>query len=261
MSEIAANPRYISINLPAPEGVRTEQTSSRGDGSIELGEEFARDSIDFSRVVDHLGIHTDGAIAGSQFNGEVFATPEDVIDKVKAALPESLQYDQYGRAELTLTAEGSVIGYSGVKTIRELESIGGVHIERAMRMPGGEAAEVEGVKGAWFPEMALNPKTGKLEIATDSEGMAKNQYGKFEPEALIAHVEEPALLQALATDKFTVILQKDPENEQPTALTIFPGENAPAFPAKIETDTQQTDTLQGGPEAVYWAQHAFVQTA
>lgn len=261
MSEVTANPKPTSINIPAPEGVRIEQTSTRGDGSIELGETFERDSIDFSRVVSHLAIHTEGTVAGSQFNGEAFATPEDIVTRVQAALPESLHYDQYGRAELTLTAEGITVGYSGVKPVSELEGLDGVHIERAVRMPGGEAAEVEDIKGAWFPEMARNPDTGGFEVATNADGSVKNSHGKFEPEALIAHVEQDTLPQVLATDKVTIILQKNPEDELPTALTIFPGENAPAFPAKIESEAFQADTLQGGPEAAYWAEHAFVQAS
>ncbi len=261
MIETGPNLKPTSIDLPAPEGVRIEQTSTRGDGSIEHDEAFERDSIDFSRVVDHLGIHTEGTVAGSQFNGEVFATPESVTETIKAALPEGLRYDQHGRAELTLSVEGTVIGYSGVKPLSELEGLDGVRIEQGMRMPGGEAAEVEGIKAAWFPEMARHPESGKFEVATNPDGTVKNPHGKFEPEALIAHVEEGALPQALATDKLTVILQKNPKNGLPTALTIFPGENAPAFPAKIESETFQADTLQGGPEAAYWAEHAFIKAS
>jgi hypothetical protein len=259
MSEQGTSPNPTSINLPAPEGLVIEQTSTRGDGSIELGEVFESITIDFSQVTDHLAVHTDGQAAGSQFNGELFTTPNDVVESVKAALPGSLQYDQFGRVELTIAAEGSVVGYSGVKPLAELEGVNGVHLGRAMRTPGGEAAEVGGIKGAWFPEMTRNPQTGKFEVVLGRDGSIKNPHGKFEPEAWIAQVDEGALPQALATDKVTVILQKNPENELPVALTIFPGENAPAFPAKIESEAFQADTLQGGPEAAYWAEHAFIQ--
>ncbi len=241
--------------------MRIEQTSTRGDGSIELGEAFERDSIDFSRVVSHLAIHTEGQVAGSQFNGEIFASPDDVVDRVKAVLPENLHYDQHGRAELILSVEDTIVGYSGVKPVNELEGLDGVHIERSMRTPGGEVAEVEGIKGAWFPEMARHPETGRFEVATNTDGSVKNPHGKFEPEALIAHVVAGALPEALATDKVTVILQKNPQNDTPTVLTIFPGENAPAFPARIESEAFQADTLQDGPEAAYWAEHAFIKAS
>ncbi|HSE61236.1 MAG TPA: hypothetical protein VLA88_02990 [Candidatus Saccharimonadales bacterium] len=259
MSEMASNPRPTAINIPGAPGVRIEQTSTRGDGRVEQGEAFERDGIDFSRVTDHLRIHTDGEVAGSQFNGELFPQPEAVVDFVKGALPERLHYDQHGRAELTLTTD-DVVGYSGVKPISELEAAG-LPVERGMRMPGGEPGEVEGIKGAWFPEMARNPETGRFEVAIDSEGSVKNPHGKFEPEANIVHVDKDDMASALATEKMTVILQKNPESEQPTALTIFPGENAPAFPAKIQSATYQADTLQTGPEAKYWAEHAFIQAA
>jgi len=262
MSELPQSPSPKSINLPASEeGFLIEQTSTRGDGSVKLGEKFKRDDIEFSRVVEHLVVHTEGEVAGSQFDGAVFASPQAVIDMLITALPDGLQYDQYDRAELTLTTEGVIVGYSGVKSVSELEDIDGVQIIRDMRIAGGDPAEVEGIKGAWFPEMIRNTETGRFEVATNPDGTAKNPHGKFEPEALLARVEEDSLLQALATDKITVILQKNPENEVPTVLTIFPGDNAPAFPSKIESEVFQADSLRGGPEEVYWGEHAFIQVA
>ena len=259
MIESTTNSKPTVIELAAPAGVTIEQTSTRGDGSVELGEEFARDAIDFSRVVDHLSIHTEGTVAGSQFNGDIFTAPEVVIEKTATALPASLHYDQHGRAELTLGFEGTAVGYTGVKLVSELEGLAGVQIVRGMRMPGGEPAEVEGITGAWYPETSRNPATGKFEVVTAPDGSIKNPQGKFEPEALIAHVAQGAESEALATDKITVIVQKNPETNTPTVLTIFPGENAPAFPAKIESEAFQANTLQSGPEAAYWAEHAFVQ--
>jgi len=258
MSEPVTIPNPKILELTAPAGMRIEQTSTRGDGTVALGETFARDDIDFSSVIEHLRIHTEGSVAGSQFNGKEFPTPEDIISSVASALPEQLQYDQHGRAELTLTAEGVVVGYSGVKPLGELDGIVGVRIEQGVRTPGGEPGEAEGIKGAWFPEMVRNPQTGRFEIATNPDGSVKNPHGKFEPEASIAHVDEAVCREALATDKATVIIQKNPESGAPTVLTIFPGENAPAFPTKIESEGLQVDTLQGGPEAEYWAEHAFI---
>lgn len=259
MSETPSDLKTV-IDLSTSQGVRVEQTSTRGSGVVELGEQFGRDSIDFTRASEHLAIHTDGEVAGSLFNGELFPDADTIIGKVRASLPESLQYDQHGRAELTITTEGEVVGYSGVKPKAELGHVDGVRIEKAMRTPGGEPAEVEGVTGAWFPEMARKPEGG-FGVVTNPDGSVKNPHGKFEPEAWIAHVSEGGMKQASATDKMTVILQKDPESQLPVALTIFPGENAPAFPTKIESETFQVDTLQGGPEAAYWDEHAFVQAA
>ena len=259
MIETVSNPTPASINLRAPEGLVIEQTSTRGDGSIELGETFGSDSIDFSRAVSHLGIHTGGRVAGSQFNGELFPTPDDVVEAVKAALPESLSYDQFGRAELTIAEEGIVLGYSGVKPLAELEGVSGIRVEQAMRTPGGEAAEVEGIRGAWFPEMARNPETGEFEVVLGEGGIVKNPHGKFEPEAWIAQVDEDALLEAHATDKVTVIIQENTQTGLPTVLTIFPGDNAPAFPARIESEAFRADTLKNSPEAAYWGEHVFIQ--
>jgi hypothetical protein len=258
MSEEPLDHRSTALDIPSPDGVQIVQTSTRGEGVIEQGEAFSRDAIDFSGALDHLSIHTEGTVAGSQFNGELFASPQDVVDRVTSVLPEELHYDQHGRAELTITTEGTVLGYSGVKPLHELEQLDGVNVVQGVRTPGGEPAEVDSIKGAWFPEMVRSPETGRFEVATNPDGSVKNPHGKFEPEALIAHVEEGALPQALATDKLTAIVQKNPETGVPTVLTVFPGENAPAFPAKIESEAFQVDTLQGGPEAAYWGNHAFI---
>ena len=145
--------------------------------------------------------------------------------------------------------------------MQELEGFEGVSIEHGMRIPGGEPAEVDGVKGAWYPEAVRDPETGRFETATNTDGSVKNPHGKFEPDALIATTTEDAIQGVSSTDKITVIIQKNPETAAPTVLTIFPGENAPAFPAKIQSEAYQVDTLQGGPEAAYWREHAFVKVA
>lgn len=242
-------------------GTYIEQKSTRGDGSVELGEAFENGNIDFSGVMSHISIHTGGEDAGSQFNGEKFDSTESVIEAVRGLLPESLQYDQHGRAELTILIEGESVGFTGVKSLQELEGFEGVSIEHGMRIPGGEPAEVDGVKGAWYPEAVRDPETGRFETATNTDGSVKNPHGKFEPDALIATTTEDAIQGVSSTDKITVIIQKNPETAVPTVLTIFPGENAPAFPAKIQSEAYQFDTLQGGPEAAYWREHAFVKVA
>jgi|GEM_PF-3043462 len=255
-NENGSNPEVIHAK-----GTYIEQKSTRGDGSVELGEAFEKNNIDFAGVMSHISIHAGGEDAGSQFDGEQFDSPESVIEAVRGLLPESLQYDQYGRAELTILIEGESVGFTGVKSLQELEGFEGVSIEHGMRIPGGEPAEVDGVKGAWYPEAVRDPETGRFETATNTDGSVKNPHGKFEPDALIATTTEDAILGVSSTDKVTVIIQKNPETAVPTVLTIFPGENAPAFPAKIQSEAYQADTLQGGPEAGYWREHAFVKVA
>lgn len=259
MEENQAKPQPPETEVQPHGLVRLEQTSTRGDGTVELGEVFDRGTIDFSAATGHLSIHTDGEVAGSQFDGEQFRSPEAIVSKVAESLPDSLQYDQHGMAELTLTMEGTRVGFTGVKSLQELEGVEGVTVERGMRMPGGEPAEVDGIRGAWYPEAVRNPETGRFETATNSDGSIKNPHGKFEPEALIAKVSQEAMSVASATDQLTVIIRKDPATGAPTVLTMYPGEVAPAFPAKIQSESFQMDTLQGGPEAAYWAEHAFVK--
>ena len=253
------NNQTRTVEIPGPVGVRIEQTSTRGNGTVELGQSFRRDDIDFSGVEDHLSIHTGGRVAGSQFSGDLFREPRDIIDLAQASLPDDLQFDQHNRAELTIAIEGGILGFSGVKSLEELKATDGVRLERGMRIPDGEVAEVDGIKGAWYPETSRNPKTGKFEVVTNPDGSVKNSHGKFEPQAWIATVDEERADEAMTTDKMTVIVQQNPQTGLPTVLTIFPGENAPAFPAKIESEAFQADNLQG-PEATYWDEHAFVKT-
>lgn len=260
MSEISSDPNPMSINIPGPDSVRIEQRSTRGDGSVVLGENFNIDSLDFSAAIDHLSIHTDGEIAGSQFDGERFAGPDDIIAMVTSSLPDTLQYDQHDMVEITIQTEGVMVGFTGVKSIEELHSMEGVTIELGMRIPGGEIGEVDGVKGAWYPEVARDAETGKFEVVKNPDGSIKNPHGKFEPEAYIAKVEGAELSRVLATDKVTAIIRKNPDTGAPTLLTVYPGEIAPAFPAKIASEHFQLDTLHGGQEAGYWSEHAFIQS-
>lgn len=240
-------------------GIIAEQTSTRGDGYIELTEPpFSSDTIDFSRVVDHLKIHTDGDIAGSQFNGEHFKNPDDIVDFVKGILPEAIRYDQHDMAEITLACEDALVGYYGIGSVAELREMEDATLERVVRTPGGEPAVEDGVKGAWFPEITKNPDTGAYETARSSDGSIKNPRGKFEPEAWVASVDKETALDVMATNKVTVIIQKDPETSLPIVRTAFPGENAPPQPSKITTEAYQADTL-GGPEAAYWEEHAFIK--
>ena len=260
------NPNKINDNVSenksgihSPEGTVVEQFSTRGDGKVELKEAFHKDEIDFSGAVDHLRIHTEGDVAGSQFNSEVFDSPEAVIDMVKHVLPESLDFDQNGMAELTLTVENSVMGFTGVKSLDAIKSMPGVKLEQGMRIPGGEPAEVDGIKGAWYPESGRNAE-GKFEVILDGQGNVKNPHGKFEPEAWLAQVDSATAKETLATDKVTVIIRKNQESGVPEVLTAYPGENAPAFPAKIDTESYKADSLKTGQGAEYWKTHAFLRT-
>lgn len=239
-----------------------EQVTTHGDGTLEKQGQFAKVDIHFDRVLQHLKIHQDGEVAGSQFNGEVFKSGEEVIAKIQELLPDTLEYDQFGRAELTITLEGlnQPIGWSGVKSLSELKSAyPDVAIENRPRIPGGEAAVVDEIEGAWYPESSYNPATGKVEIVLDEVGAMKNPHGKFEPNAQIATVDPDNFERSMQTNKLTLIIQKDRDTEKPTLLTIFPGENAPAFPAKINAGGYQVSSLGDTNESRYWKEHAFIQ--
>jgi hypothetical protein len=240
-----------------------EQNTTRGDGTVEKGESFNKSEIDFGASLEHLQIHHGGEVAGSQFNPDVLSDPKAVEELLKQLLPDQLDYDQFGRAEITLDVSNpsdAPIGWSGVKSIDEIRSaFPDAEIEETMRMPGGEEATEDGVAGAWYPEMARNPDTGRFEVAVDSQGNVKNPKGKFEPRASIATVDPERFKDIAQTKKLTLIIQKDRQTQRPTVMTIFPGENAPMFPAKIQAEDYQADTLHNSNESRYWAGHAFVR--
>lgn len=247
-----------------------KQQTTRGDGILRLGEAFARGEIDFQQALDHLRIHTEGAVAGSQFNGAIFENPEQVRQLLGRILPESLQYDQYGRAELTLdiTHPGSEpIGWTGVKSTAELEQSGGV-IEKRMRIPGGVEDIVDGIKGAWYPEMVYDQTQGKMVVALDENGNVRNARGKFEPEVNVATVSQEEFQDTSKTNKLTVILQKDKLTGKPVVLTAFPGENAPPVPSRLNITVieagEQAETIDNLQDPImkdYWEDHAFIQTS
>ncbi len=240
-----------------PTQVTIKQESTRGNGSVELtGEAFSKNEIVFSGVADHLKIHTNGEIAGSQFNGELFPDADSVISFLKKVLPETLQFDQHDMIEMTLDVRmsgGNILGYSGVKPVAELEKLGAVVIS-AIRTPGGVSAEEDGIPGAWYPEMVRDPETGRFAIKTTDSGEVANPHGKFEPEANIAELTDST---DAATNKVSVVLRRDPETGQPIVLTAYPGEIAPPYPAKINTDAYSANSLQGSARE-YWRNHAFM---
>ncbi|TSC76087.1 MAG: hypothetical protein G01um101433_817 [Parcubacteria group bacterium Gr01-1014_33] len=242
---------------------KMEQITTRGDGKVETGEEFRGQDIDFGVALEHLKIHQDGEVAGSQFNGEIFRRSDQMKDLLGRLLPFRLQYDQYGRAELTFTVshrERKPIGWTGVKSHEEIKRIfPGAVIEKQPRMPGGIEAEEQGIQGSWYPEMARNPETGQFVVARDEQGSVKNLKGKFEPLAYVAAIPKEKFQEISATDKITVIIQKDTKTGRPVILTVFPGENAPAFPTKIDSADYKMSTLGDTKETSFWEQHAFIQ--
>ena len=170
-----------------------DQATTRGEKLI-IGEEFDKNDIDFDTSLDHQKIHYDGKIAGGIFNGEIIKDPKDIEILIKKLLPNKLNYDQFKTAEITLditNMSGIPIGWSGVKKIKEIQELfPEAKIEKKMRMPGGELAVEDGIKGAWYSQTGKNEATGKIEILKDSDGNIKNPKGKFEPEANIATVKE-----------------------------------------------------------------------
>lgn len=239
------------------------QVTTRGDGKLEKGDSFNKEEIDFESALEHLKIHHEGNVAGSQFNSQLIKNPQNIESLLKKILPEQLNYDQHGRAEITLDVSRNneeSIGWTGVKDVKEIQKLfPGAKIEQKVRMPGGKESEVDEIKGAWYPEMARNSKTGQLETVKDEDGNIKNTKGKFEPVANIAIVNEEEFKNVAQTNLLTVIIQKDNETQKPTVLTIFPGGNAPMYPAKINSEDFKLDTLKDGPSADYWKDHTFIQ--
>lgn len=251
---------YVAETSSGRAEVTARQETTRGDGTLELsGDKFSREKVDFTGVREHLRIHQGGEVAGSQFDGEVFPDAQAVESFITQALPEGIQFDQFGRVEMTLTVElpnHETIGYSGVKSVTELQA-DGVQVEKGMRTPGGEPGEVDGLQGAWYPEMTRDAETGAFVVARTESGDVKNSHGKFEPEASIATVTDS---EEAKTNKLSVVMQKDPETGRAVVLTAYPGEISPPFPAKITTEAFSADSLEGNA-ADYWRDHAFIKFA
>ncbi len=165
-----------------------EQQTTRGErlDQVELGESFTADSIDFSRVMGHLQIHRDGAIAGSQFSERLFPTTDSIVASIVQLLKERetvspLKFDQFGRAEFVLTVDtpGQPIGWTGVKSLDEIQRqyAQWVVVHHAPRMPGGEVATENGLGGVWYPEQAFNPETKRMDVVRTKDGSVKNPHG------------------------------------------------------------------------------------
>lgn len=258
-----------SIQIMSPKELLTnasvaiERTSTRGDGKVELGEPFSKNAVDFGLSLDHLKIHHDGEVAGSQFNGDLFSDPQSVREFIINHLPDELQYDQHNRAELTLNIDvpsDDSIGYSGVMPSDEIiERFPEANITKETRIPGGIEGIEGDIEGAWYPEMAFDPAEKKMKVVMEN-GQPRNSKGKFEPKANIATVPADKFKEVSATNKLTIILQKDRNTQAPVVLTVFPGENAPAFPAKINSADYQSDTTRDPLQTEFWDNHAFIKT-
>ena len=242
---------------------KLEQITTRGNGNIEKGAEFTKEKISFGSSLEHLKIHHGGNVAGSQFNNKIIKEPQDAEKLIKKLLPEQLNYDQHDRAEITLNISHDnkeALGWTGVKSVEDIHNLfPNTIIEQKIRIPGGEEAEINGTKGAWYPEMSKNPESGQFEVVKDSNGNIKNPHGKFEPVANIATVNEDEFKNVSKTNKLTIIIQKNKDTQEPTVLTIFPGENAPMYPSKINSESFKLDTLEGSSESNYWKNHEFIQ--
>jgi hypothetical protein len=225
------------------------QATTRGR-ELRLGRETFRSSeIDFSSALQHVQIHTSGEIAGSQFDG--FQGPQQVVEFLQAALPPQIHYDQFGRAEVTLQMNRN-IGFTGVISKAELATKHpGTAVQSRQRMPGGTPGEFDGIRGAWFAEMERGPD-GTMIVKLGSDGRPANPHFKFEPVAQIAEG-----VVAVPTNKVTVVIQKSKDG-RPQVVTMFPGDNAPAFPARIEqfnVDSLAPDS----PERRFWDSHVFLR--
>ncbi len=240
------------------------QVSTRGVDPVPM-EEFKKTAIDFSAVLDHLKIHTEGKIAGSQFNGILFKDPEDVIMKVLHLLPDRLYFDQFNRAEIemgVIYGPGQLsripIGWSLVTSFDKIyKAYPDAVIRERPWMPGGKEYWLG--EGSWYPEMVQDSATGKFVVALDEKGEVKNPFGKFEPYANICEVPEALAKDIGATRLVSVVIQKD-ERGLPLALTVVPGEIAPPYPAKIDTEGDKSDTLgPNTPESRFWKNHVFLR--
>jgi hypothetical protein len=215
--------------------------------------------IDYSRVLSHLRIHHSGRIAGGEFNDERFPAPQDVIAAVQNILPPTLQYDINDRTELTAELSEPIVGYQGVIAIKDAEATTTITLEQGMRLPNGTPSTFQGIRGAWYPERAFNQDTQQFEIITDGQGTPVNPYCQFVPLATIAIVDQRLAEDALATNCLTAIIQRNPATNQPTMLTIFPGQNAPAFPEYINAANWKKDTLHDPATNAFWETHAFTK--
>jgi len=225
-------------------------TSTRNSTWVfEEKEKISKKDIDFKSVLPHLNIHISGEVNGSQFDGKVFSNPEEIMEKVVSNLPSEIPFDEFGRSEITLKFSKNV-WFTGISSIEDLKTT----FTYWIRNPWGEEWEYNWLKGAWYPEMAQNPETGKFEVVRNSDWEVANPKFKFEPKLYLAEVPELS-----STDEITVILQKwDNSETKARALTCFPGENAPSVPTyigKYWVDTTAHDSL----ESKYWREHAFLK--
>jgi len=227
-------------------------------GKFEENERVPKSEIDIENCIGHLRIHREGEIAGSQFNSEVLATPEDIISFVQSNLPDEVPFDEFGRSEITLETSKE-IGWTGISAS---ENIDQDNLSVEPRMPGGVEGEHNGVKGTWYPEGKWNPATKTFEVLKNEDGSIMNEKGKFEPFSQIGYVGSLP-----KTNKITIILERDRNSGKVVARTIFPGDNAPAFPTVIQGTNEETGEIEtyvdttgeNSLETKYWKENAFLR--
>ena len=235
-----------------------DRISTRGDGQVEkTGNFFEKNAIQWESSMSHLKIHHGNEVPGSQFNGEVFENPEAVKEFLIENLDQNIEYDQHGRVELTLnlkTPDNKPVGWTGVASVNKLKAMG-AEVVKENRMKGGVKGKLDNEEGMWFPEMKFDSNLKKM---VEIEGGKKE--AKFEPKANIAYVSGEQFRKMGATQKLTLIIQKDNKTGLPNVLTIFPGDNAPAYPAKVDTDSFKANTLKrDSNERKFWNEHAFLK--
>lgn len=248
------------LNISEPIISTIQQITTRWD-NLKLWEKFSKSDIDFAWSMDHINIHINWQVAWSQFNWKVFKDSKELRNFVSNLLPDSIQYDQFDRAEITFDIESDVpIGWTGIKSIDNIQkSYPKAIIQKEIRIPWWQESVLNGIKWVRYPEMIRNPETWKFEVALDQKWNIKNLYWKFEPQANIVRIDSDDFYKLAATNKLTIIIEKNKSTQKPQILTVFPGENAPAFPAKIDTENYKSDTLQG-KESDFWEKYVLIKT-
>lgn len=229
-------------------------SSTRNEtGEFEEQEKIAKEDVNFDFCKNHLKIHKEGEIAGSQFDWKVFESNDKIIDFIKKSLPNEIPFDEFWRSEITLHLSEN-IWWTWIMQEKDFSNYYGneFNIEKKARIPWWIEWEYKDQKGTWYAEKYKNPETGEFEIKKNSDWTPTNPYWKFEPLANIAEVD-----QLPSTKEITLILQKD-KIWNVSMLTTFPWENAPAFPAFIE-QFEVNSLDQDSLEQKYWNEGVFLK--
>ncbi|MFH1728480.1 MAG: hypothetical protein ABIA04_08680 [Pseudomonadota bacterium] len=245
--------------------IKPTRKSTLGDGVLTLvPEAFIKSDLSTTHVKGELSKHMDKQTDKLQFNRELFADSQEVVDFAMRWLPETIQYDSHGRAEITLEVQlpvGIVIGKSKVVSLESIQrNFPDAVLVVEPLQAGGRRAEVEGVEGTWYPEMKLNERTGQWEVIRNDQGLPANPDFRFEPDAQVAYVDAHSFQKACETNKVTIIIEKNSATGKPEVEAIFPGNNAPNFPVIVDHGITKIDTVKAdSPETLFWNDHVFVK--